>query len=222
MPETSERTRSLILAVTVILGLAVASIPLVASVFSSPTPPAAAPRAEDGVVEPQATAAPDSAPVSMAHPRPCPAGEGAAVASDSELKGIALPCLTDGARGGEQNLGQALAGKPTVINVWAWWCGPCRAELPLMEQLAQRHPEWNVVGVHLDGKAQAGADMLRDLGVHKLVSYQDAQHRFDSATGIPKVVPLTLVYRADGSRAQMLARTFDNLEELDREVSRAL
>jgi thiol-disulfide isomerase/thioredoxin len=46
-------------------------------------------------------------------------------------------------------------GRPLVINFWATWCDPCRAELPLLSAAAQR-PELRgatVLGVALDEKA---------------------------------------------------------------------
>lgn len=32
-------------------------------------------------------------------------------------------------------------GRPTVINLWASWCPPCRRELPMLAAAAQAHPE---------------------------------------------------------------------------------
>ena len=69
--------------------------------------------------------------------------------------GLDLPCL-----GGE------VAGEAkeiTVVNVWAWWCQPCRAELPVVEEFARAHPEYTVVGVHADGNAANGASLLLSL-----------------------------------------------------------
>jgi thiol-disulfide isomerase/thioredoxin len=32
-------------------------------------------------------------------------------------------------------------GRPVLINFWATWCGPCRVELPDIEQLQRRHED---------------------------------------------------------------------------------
>ncbi|HSI26458.1 MAG TPA: TlpA disulfide reductase family protein, partial [Aeromicrobium sp.] len=51
----------------------------------------------------------------------------------SELPDITLPCL---GAGPPVDLAR-IAGKPTVINAWASWCGPCRKELPFLARAAE-------------------------------------------------------------------------------------
>lgn len=36
---------------------------------------------------------------------------------------------------------QFAAGRPVVLNLWATWCGPCRRELPLFQQVLQDYPD---------------------------------------------------------------------------------
>jgi len=38
-------------------------------------------------------------------------------------------------------------GKLTVINVWASWCSPCRAEAPTLEEFAIKNPGIQFVGI---------------------------------------------------------------------------
>ncbi|HJD89821.1 MAG TPA: redoxin domain-containing protein [Corynebacterium urealyticum] len=241
----ASRPRVLLLVIAIIVGLLVAAIPLVAGVMSGGEEQSgeqsgaqSEQQAEPGMVggtgaasgspgdpggEGDADADPGPAqPVSIKNPRNCPAPDsGAQPAPDSELTGIELPCLSSG-KNETADLGAALTGKPTIINVWAWWCEPCRRELPHFDKLAKEHPEWNVAGVHLDKKSQAGADFLDELDVTTMPVYADRSHRFDTATSLPKVVPITVVYRADGTRAQMYPQVFRDYEELEAAVNAAL
>lgn len=230
--EHSARTRAIIIVVTLVVGIAILCVPLIAALRDDSTDDASAPTSsvEDGT--PSAPA--DNGPVEVANEVRCPEGEGeVTVSPKAELKDVYLPCLTeggsdsagsagDGASESQTSLAERLAGKPAVVNVWAWWCAPCREELPVLQELAEQHPEWNVVGVHLDAKGQAGADMLRDLEVDKLPSFQDSNHTFDSAANLPKVVPLTVVYNPDGTRAHLYAQTFRSAEDMEKAVQEVL
>lgn len=108
----------------------------------------------------------------------------------------------------------------TVVNLWAWWCAPCREELPVLDEYARRHPEYSVVGAHVDPQGQAGADFLNETGV-QLPSLADPEEKLALTYGLPKAVPITLVFR-EGRMVGMFPQVFRTPEDLDAAISSVL
>jgi cytochrome c biogenesis protein CcmG, thiol:disulfide interchange protein DsbE len=54
-------------------------------------------------------------------------------------------------------------GKVTVVNIWASWCGPCRAEHPLLMELSKRN-DIVLVGINNKDEAANAARFLGALG----------------------------------------------------------
>ncbi|WP_296107329.1 TlpA disulfide reductase family protein [uncultured Corynebacterium sp.] len=143
--------------------------------------------------------------------------------ANSPLGSVTLPCLGNSAsKADAQPLGRNLAGKPTVINLWAFWCQPCKKELPIVDKVAQSHPEWNVVGVHADKNGEAGVGVLSDLHVDHVASFQDSGGDVARALSLPSVIPITVVLKADGDVAKVYPQTFTSTSELESAVTTAL
>jgi thiol-disulfide isomerase/thioredoxin len=127
------------------------------------------------------------------------------------LRGIALECAGDGTR---VDVAKALAGRPTVLNLWAYWCAPCAQELPAMAEYQRRvGPAVTVLTVHQDENETAALLRLAELGV-RLPTLQDGRRLIAAALRVPNVMPATVVLRADGSVAEVLPRSFATADEI--------
>ncbi|APR40254.1 redoxin [Paraburkholderia sp. SOS3] len=93
-------------------------------------------------------------------------------------------------------------GKPLVVNLWATWCPPCRAEMPVLARAQADHARIDVVFVN-QGEAKATVDdYLDSQGIRIANSMLDpnlAVARAVEAAGFPT----TLFYDA---RGRLLAR----------------
>jgi peroxiredoxin len=76
--------------------------------------------------------------------------------------------VVDIASGDSISLHTRYAGQVTLVNVWATWCGPCRAEMPSMERVYQAYKDqgFSIAAVSVDeGSADKIAAFGRELAL---------------------------------------------------------
>jgi thiol-disulfide isomerase/thioredoxin len=203
------RTRWTIAILVVVAALVVALVTQLRDDPSTPSTPSAPQAAAEREHRDADTPAALKGPRARADLMHCPAaGDGAGPAA---LRGVVVECAADGS---PVDVAPALAGSRVVLNLWAYWCGPCTTELPAMAEYQRRvGPGVVVVTVHQDENETAGLLRLADLGV-RLPTLQDGRRRIAAALGVANVMPATVVLRSDGSVAETLPRAFASADEI--------
>ena len=86
-------------------------------------------------------------------------------------------------------------GRTVLLNFWATWCPPCRAEIPSFAKYAREHPDVVVLGIAADGTPRALRKAAEAMGITYRVLVGDQQTL--AAYGV-ETLPTTVVVGPEG------------------------
>ena len=90
-------------------------------------------------------------------------------------------------------------GDVVMINFWATWCGPCRQEMPLLDDLHARYSRvgFSLLGVNIDDDSRRAMQMIDELGVHFPVLFD--QEKEVSKLYNVEAMPVTVLVDRSGT-----------------------
>jgi peroxiredoxin len=145
-----------------------------------------------------------------------------ACASDTEeqpyrrlTEGDAVPAYAAATLGGDTLSLADLRGQAVMLNIWATWCIPCRAEMPGLQSLHEQLGEegLRVVGVSIDagGATESVRMFLEDFGITFTILHDPSERvtRAFRTMGVPE----TFLIGRDGRIVKRWIGKFDPMAE---------
>ncbi len=94
-------------------------------------------------------------------------------------------------------IAQREAARPMVVNLWATWCPPCRAEMPVFQRLQNERPDIRFVFVNQGEAAETVRSYLQREGLNLPEMWLDPASALGPAMG-SSGLPTTLLFDAQG------------------------
>lgn len=132
------------------------------------------------------------------------AGCGATATDD-----LALPVTElEGVNGASLDLQET--GRARVLNLWATWCTPCRAELPAFDAVAANTTAVDIIGINTGESADDAAELIEELGLgfRQVVDPRASVQSSLRITGMPA----TIFVAADGELLEIHSGELDQAE----------
>jgi peroxiredoxin len=115
-----------------------------------------------------------------------------AVPALADPAGAPAPQFTLAARGGHDVSLSQYHGQVVMINFWASWCGPCRQEMPLLENIYKRYNKlgFTLLGVNVEPDSKLAEEWLKATPVSFPILYdtQSKVSKLYDVAGMPSTV----------------------------------
>jgi cytochrome c biogenesis protein CcmG/thiol:disulfide interchange protein DsbE len=127
--------------------------------------------------------------------------------------------LGGGADAFEKRL-DGLRGFPVVVNKWASWCGPCRAEFPFLQQASARFgKEVAFLGVNSQDSDDAAETFLGEYPV-SYPSYSDPDQQIAEVMKATLGFPSTAFYDREGNQVYLRQGGYPSQADLFADIRR--
>ncbi|MDP2562861.1 TlpA disulfide reductase family protein [Psychrobium sp. 1_MG-2023] len=117
---------------------------------------------------------------------------------------------------------QEMRGDVILVNFWATWCGPCRKEMPYLDELHQEFADlgFSVLGVNVEQDSNLATDFINELEVSFPVLFDNKQQ----VSELYKVdaMPMTVMIDRNGYQRVLHRGYVDGDEEIYRKIIKEL
>jgi len=119
--------------------------------------------------------------------------------ASSDLTGRAAPDFALKSSSGDNLRLSEYRGDVVMVNFWATWCGPCRQEMPLLDELYSRYERvgFSLLGVNIDDDSRKAMNMVSELGVSFPVLF-DARKEVSKLYEV-EAMPVTVLIDREGT-----------------------
>ena len=96
-------------------------------------------------------------------------------------------------------LAEVIGTRPSIVNYWATWCGPCRAEMPILAAAQRKYQQLAIIFLNQAENPERINAFLKQENLELDEVWIDADSRFGQAVGSIGL-PTTLFYDQAGQR----------------------
>ena len=94
-----------------------------------------------------------------------------------------------------------LRGDVILLNFWASWCGPCRQEMPLLNDLHKKYKKlgFSVVGVNVEENSRKAKQIVKDVGIKFPILF-DTENKVSGLYDVSAMPSTVLIDRSGNMR----------------------